>query len=119
MTENELIHFGIPGMKWGRRKQPERSGNNRKTNVRAIEKKNYNIVKNRLKQTGVKTTQLRSYETGRLNNKKIKKYLGQDISMNQVDDYLKRRNIRANVATILGGVAGTSLAAILSAKGLI
>lgn len=167
MTENELIHFGVPGMKWGVRKQktsnsyeqriskheqakqkliskyskpskrhPDRIvtsravagkirkhnriiNNNKKALQRNNEKKNYNIVNNRIKKTGVGTRQLVSYETGKLSNKKVKKYLGKDISVNQVSDYMKRRNRQAAAASFISAAAGASLAAILASKGLI
>lgn len=119
--DNYLIHYGIPGMKWGHRKQ-------RISNPRAIsakkaqrmkQKQNYKLIKQRAKQTGTNINKLQNYEKGGLSSKKVKKALGSDIKVSQVSDYLKENNRRATIGTIIGGVIGTSLAVALNRKRII
>lgn len=122
--DNELKHFGVPGMKWGQRKQPERVGGigrsgSKKTSLRKQRVANYKLVKSRLKKAGIDSMKLQNYERGGISDKKVKKYLGKDVKVSQVSDYIKTRNKRANVGMIIGGIAGTSLAVLLNRKGII
>lgn len=74
------------------------------------QKENYKLVKDRLKQSGKRSMDLQKYETGGVSKKKVKKYLGQDISISQVNDYLKHRNKKATA--MMTTFAGVSLAAV-------
>lgn len=123
MNENELQHFGIPGMKWGQRKQPERSGNGRvKKLSRRQQRKNilrdYNLTKD------VKTASYNSkLMSGKLKgNEKhpltqtydsmVKKY-----GKESVNDALKYRNKKATRAAMaVTGMSMIPMAAILASS---
>lgn len=122
--EEFLCHYGVPGMKWGHRKQrvlKGRIGGSKKSSAKqqrknlrkqrlATEKQNYNIVKNRLKEKGIDSMKLQNQERGGISRKKVKKYLGKDITVSQVSDYVKRQNKKANRAAIGAAAGGTAAA---------
>lgn len=114
--EEFLCHYGVPGMRWGHRKsivsrQPRkrmpigaktdgfqaRKRNmpigtkieNPKKSQRMQQKSDYKLIKNRLKETGTKSMKLQNQERGGISQKKVKKYLGNDIKVSQVSNYIK------------------------------
>ena len=50
MTQSELYHYGILGMKWGVRRTPEQLGHK----IKSLEKKNTSIQKNKVDRSNVK-----------------------------------------------------------------
>lgn len=128
MNENELTHFGIPGMKWGKRKQPERSGsgNTRKISQKELRKQRKAILRdynntlryhkqdyrNKLSSGKIKGNE-KDYMTKTYDDM-IKKY-----GKKKLADAQKYQNRVANVGSFIGAAAGASLAAILASKGLI
>lgn len=103
-----LKHYGIKGMKWGIRKQRLKE-----------QKSNYKRVKSRLKKANIDSVKLQNYERGGVSERKVKKYLGSNYTVNQVNDYLKYRNRKAAIATVIAASSGLALTYIASKKGLI
>lgn len=134
MNEDFLMHFGVPGMKWGHRKQrinkstsslggligtrygKSSSGGTKQLSKRKQqkikEKQNYKLVKNRLKEKGIDSMKLQNYEHGGVSRKKVKKYLGKDISVSQVSDYVKHRDKTG--MKVAAAAAGVTMAAVLA-----
>lgn len=102
-----LIHYGVPGMKWGHRKQRV----SKPMSKRRQRKANYKLVSRRLKEKGINSMQLQDYERGGVSAKNVRKYLGNDISTSQVSDYVKQKqkNGRKAVYAYLGGLAAATL----------
>lgn len=118
MNNNELYHHGVLGMKWGRRKQQESSGQRkvRRKDVLRDYKNELKIqkAKYKAKQSSgqLKGTEKHWSETA-YNN--MKKKYGK-VSIN---DAIKHRERLANGATIVGGLIGIGGAILLNKHGLI
>lgn len=97
-----LYHHGVKGMKWGVKRRQQKA--------------NYKLVKKRLKETNTNSMKLQNYERGGVSRKKVKKYLGKDITVSQVNDYIKHKNRMGNIGAILTPVLGMSLAVAMTYK---
>lgn len=102
-SNNYLAHYGVIGMKWGVRKKKIASPRQQR---RIQQKQNYKLVKSRLKKAGVNSSKLQNYERGGVSQRKVKKILGSDIKISQVNDYIKHKNKRANQALIASAAIG-------------
>ena len=112
MTENELYHFGVKGMKWGARRNRANLGGNGSFRTRRLQRAvnaNNRDVKS-LKSAGYKKEAAAVKAVGDKNRAKLAKSQARDAARNTPEAKARREKIKK--AAIIGtAVVGTTLAA--------
>lgn len=112
MTENELYHFGVKGMKWGVRRNRSNLGGNGSFRTRRLQRAvnaNNRDVKS-LKSAGYNKEAAAVKAVGDKNRAKLAKSQARDAARNTPEAQARREKIKK--AAIIGtAVVGTTLAA--------
>lgn len=125
MNENELMHYGVKGMKWGVRRQIKRNSRTA-ARLRALEKVNDKRIKRLKKSIAKKQTSINGYEKSKRIYKKYRNHLIKDISekdIKQGERYIKALDIMSYPVILIpiagpgisGGISGRYLDAAIEA----
>ena len=113
MTENELYHFGVKGMKWGVRRNRSNLGGNSSFRTRRLQRAvnaNNRDVKS-LKSAGYNKEAAAVKAVGDKNRAKLAKSQARDAARNTPEAQAARKEKLKKAAKVGAAVAGTALAA--------
>ena len=113
MTENELYHFGVKGMKWGVRRNRSNLGGNGSFRTRRLQRAvnaNNRDVKS-LKSAGYNKEAAAVKAVGDKNRAKLAKSQARDAARNTPEAKAARKEKLKKAAKVGAAVAGTALAA--------
>ena len=113
MTENELYHYGVKGMKWGVRRNRSNLGRNNSFRTRRLQRAvnaNNRDVKS-LKSAGYNKEAAAVKAVGDKNRAKLAKSQARDAARNTPEAKAARKEKLKKAAIIGTAVAGTALAA--------
>ena len=113
MTENELYHFGVKGMKWGVRRKRSNLGGNGSFRTRRLQRAvnaNNRDVKS-LKSAGYNKEAAAVKAVGDKNRAKLAKSQARDAARNTPEAKAARKEKLKKAAKVGAAVAGTALAA--------